>query len=57
MVAFNLDRKFSNVNDGLVILDLRQTNSGVLERYIGKEGLATFRRFHKLDSLACADGV
>jgi putative hemolysin len=56
LVAFNLDRKFSNVVDGLVILDLRQTNPAVLERYMGKDGLATFRRFHKLDARACAAG-
>jgi len=48
LVGFNLDRKFSDVVDGLVIVDLRQTDPGVLERYMGKEGYATFRRFHKM---------
>jgi hypothetical protein len=48
-VGFNLDRKFSNVVDGLVIVDLRQTAPPVLDRYMGKEGYARFRRFHKLD--------
>jgi len=48
-VGFNLDRKFSDVIDGLVIVDLRQTDSSVLARYMGKEGYAGFRRFHKLD--------
>ncbi|MGH9643744.1 MAG: hypothetical protein ACRD3Q_15145 [Terriglobales bacterium] len=56
MVAFNLDRKFSDVVDGLVVLDLRQTDPAVLDRYMGKEGVARFRRFHKLDSAACAAG-
>ncbi len=50
-VGFNLDRKFSDVVDGLVIVDLRQTAPSVLERYMGKEGYAGFRRFHKLDSV------
>ena len=50
LVGFNLDRKFSDVVDGLVIVDLRQTDPQVLERYMGKEGYAGFRRFHKLDS-------
>jgi len=54
LVAFNLDRKFSSVVDGLVILDLRQTNPAVLERYMGKQGLASFRRFHHLDAAPCA---
>jgi putative hemolysin len=49
LVGFNLDRKFSDVVDGLVIVDLRQTDPAVLERYMGKEGYAGFRRFHDLD--------
>jgi putative hemolysin len=49
LVGFNLDRKFSDVVDGMVIVDLRQTEPSVLERYMGKEGYAQFRRFHKLD--------
>jgi len=49
LVGFNLDRKFSEVVDGLVIVDLRETDPQVLERYMGKEGYAGFRRFHKMD--------
>ena len=49
LVGFNLDRKFSDVVDGLVIVDLRQTDPAVLERYMGKEGYAGFRQFHQLD--------
>ena len=49
LIAFNLDRKFSDVVDGLVVVDLRQTNPGVLERYMGKDGVSAFRRFHHLD--------
>jgi putative hemolysin len=48
LVGFNLDRKFSDVVDGLMIVDLRQTDPSVLERYMGKEGYAGFRRFHGL---------
>jgi putative hemolysin len=48
LVGFNLDRKFSDVVDGLIIVDLRQTDPSVLERYMGKEGYAGFRRFHQL---------
>ena len=49
LVGFNLDRRFSDVVDGLMIVDLRQTEPAVLERYMGKEGYAGFRRFHQLD--------
>ncbi len=48
LVGFNLDRKFSDVVDGLVIVDLRQTDSSILERYLGKEGYTGFCRFHGL---------
>lgn len=46
LVGFNLDRKFSDVVDGMVIVDLRETEPSVLERYMGKEGYANFRRVH-----------
>jgi putative hemolysin len=46
MLGFNVDRKFSNVLDGLVVVDLRQTDRAVLERYMGREGAARFRQVH-----------
>lgn len=49
LIAFNLDKKFSDVVDGLVIVDLRRTDPTMLERYMGKDGNAAFRRFHNLD--------
>ena len=46
MLGFNVDRKFANVLDGLVVVDLRQTETAVLDRYMGREGAARFRKFH-----------
>jgi putative hemolysin len=46
LLAFNVDRKFSNVLDGLVVVDLRQTDPAVLERYMGREAAARFRGLH-----------
>lgn len=46
LVAFNVDRKFSNVLDGLVLVDLRQTDPVVLERYMGTQAAARFRDLH-----------
>ncbi len=46
LLGFNLDRKFSNVLDGLVVVDLRQTEPAVLERYMGREGAMRFRQLH-----------
>ncbi len=45
--GFNVDRKFSgNVLDGLVVVDLRQTEPAVLERYMGRRGATRFRKLH-----------
>lgn len=46
MLGFNVDRKFSDVLDGLVVVDLRQTDPAVLERYMGREAAARFRNIH-----------
>jgi putative hemolysin len=46
LLGFNLDHKFSDVLDGLVMVDLRQTPGSVLEKYMGREGAAAFRRHH-----------
>jgi len=44
LLAFNVDRRFSNVLDGLVVVDLRKTERAVLERYMGRDGAARFRQ-------------
>ena len=46
LIGFNVDRKFSNVLDGLVVVDLRQTDPAVLDRYMGREAGAKFRQIH-----------
>jgi putative hemolysin len=50
LLGFNVDRKFSNVLDGLVVVDLRKTEPAVLERYMGREAAARFRQQHGLSS-------
>jgi hypothetical protein len=42
LVAFNIDRRFSDALDGLIVVDLRKTDARVLERYMGKTGAAQF---------------
>lgn len=46
LLGFNVDRKFSNTLDGLIVVDLRQTESTVLDRYMGREDAARFRQSH-----------
>jgi len=48
LVGFNVDQKFSNVLDGLVVVDLRCTDPVVLERYMGREEAARFQQVHAL---------
>jgi putative hemolysin len=48
LLGFNVDHKFSDVLDGLVMVDLRRTQSALLERYMSREGLAAFRDYHGL---------
>jgi len=43
ILAFNLDPDFSEVIDGLILVDLDQTDTRTLERYMGREGMATYR--------------
>ncbi len=45
-LGFNVDAKFSNVLDGLLMVDLREANPGLLARYLGKEGAAGFLKLH-----------
>jgi putative hemolysin len=46
LVAFNVDANFSDALDGLIVVDLAQTDPRVLDRYMGKEGTAKFLRYH-----------
>jgi putative hemolysin len=48
LVAFNVDRKFSDVLDGLVVVDLRCTDPAVLDRYMGTEPATRFRELHRI---------
>lgn len=46
LVGFNVDSTFSNALDGLIVVDLLQTDRRLLERYLGKEGTESFLRYH-----------
>ena len=48
MLGFNVDKEFSDVLDGLVLVDLRQTDRTVLQRYLGEDGMQTFLSYHGL---------
>ncbi|MGA9510854.1 MAG: GNAT family N-acyltransferase [Candidatus Sulfotelmatobacter sp.] len=46
LLGFNVDRKFSNTLDGLIVVDLRKTEPAMLERYMGSEAALMFRQRH-----------
>ncbi|HLX43158.1 MAG TPA: lysophospholipid acyltransferase family protein [Bryobacteraceae bacterium] len=46
ILAFNVDPGFSDVVDGLVMVDLARMDSTLLEKYLGKAGAQTFSALH-----------
>ena len=47
LLCFNIDPAFSNALDGLILVDLTQTDPKILERYLGRAEAIAFRSFHK----------
>ncbi len=45
VLAFNVDADFSDVVDGLVVVDLSRLDRNLLERYLGKSGAEAFRTY------------
>lgn len=46
MLGFNIDPNFRDVLDGLVMVDLTQTDRRIMEKYIGEDGVKKFLEFH-----------
>lgn len=46
LLGFNIDKDFGNVLDGLIYIDLRETEPRILQRYMGKLEAEEFFRFH-----------
>jgi hypothetical protein len=46
LLGFNVDHSFSDVLDGLMVVDLTKTEPKLLERYLGKAEAAVFLAFH-----------
>jgi len=49
LLSFNVDPAFSDVIDGLILVDLCKTDPRILQRYMGKEGYADFMDYHRQD--------
>ena len=48
ILAFNVDADFSDVVDGLIMVDLRKTEARVRAHYIGTEANKQFCAYHNL---------
>jgi len=51
VLAFNVDKKFSNVIDALILVDLTRTEKKLLERHMGKNEAVSFLNYHHSDNL------
>ena len=47
LLGFNVDPKFANTLDGLILVDLTKTDPKLLERYLGKSEARRFLEFQK----------
>ncbi|MBI5445786.1 MAG: lysophospholipid acyltransferase family protein [Deltaproteobacteria bacterium] len=47
LLSFSVDRDFADVVDGLILVDLLKTPGAVIEKFMGIEGAAAFRSFHR----------
>jgi putative hemolysin len=54
LLAFNVDKDFSDCLDGLIVVDLLQADRRQLERYMGKDGLKRFTDYHEQAAQAYA---
>ena len=47
LLGFNVDHQFNETLDGLVMVDLVNTDRRILNKYMGKEALMAFIAYHK----------
>jgi hypothetical protein len=50
-LAFNVDKKFANALDGLILVDLTRTDPRMLSRYLGDDGAKRFLLEHAKPAL------
>ncbi len=48
LLGFNIDPEFSNVLDGLILVDLCKADPVILSRYFTRPGVVNFRAYHNL---------
>ena len=48
LICFNLDKSFSSVVDGLLLVDFTKIDPKICRRFMGQNGFENFRRYHKI---------
>jgi putative hemolysin len=56
ILSFNLDKRFSRVIDGLMLVDLRTTDPRLLRRFLGVNGYEEFTRYHRVRCISPPSG-
>ncbi len=56
LVAFSVDPEFNSAVDGLMLVDLTMTDTRILERYMGREGVETFLEVHRQERISADMG-
>lgn len=51
LLTFSVDDSFSNVLDGLVVVDFRSASPRILNRYFSEDGLKRFMDYHREDEV------
>lgn len=49
LLGFNVDPNFSDVLDGLILVDITKTDPKIMERYMPREKLIEFHKMHKTE--------
>jgi putative hemolysin len=57
VLSFNIDPSFGNVLDGLIMVDLTDTDPKLLKRYMEADGFASFMEYHRQNSIDLAPAV
>jgi tryptophan synthase alpha subunit len=47
IIGFNVDKNFSHVVDGLILVDLTKTERRLLERFVEQESARQFLEYHR----------
>ncbi len=50
LIAFNVDPEFSSCIDGLIVVDILNSDPKLIKSYMGAEQMASYRKYHGLET-------